>query len=174
MGLHLIKLVCLWFAFPGFPPQNTEPNNVCLIPGSACQGPFWMVRGPEHGPPVDVVEIAATPWAPVLVALSIFEELLLAVPHSRRDGSVVSSRDERQPSQNGGNRHNVDLRLRLWLIQQLSPALACLAPPRGDTPVKNAYNVKLRSTRSSNLILKLLVTIPRSHTGSRSWCSRIP
>ena len=53
-----------------------------------------MVRGPPHGPLVDVVELAATPWAPVLVALSIFKELAFAVPHSSRDGSVVSSRDE--------------------------------------------------------------------------------
>ena len=53
-----------------------------------------MVRGPAHGPQVDVVKLAATPWAPVLVALSIFEELALAVPYSSRDGS---SRDERQP-----------------------------------------------------------------------------
>ena len=49
-----------------------------------------MVRGPAYGPLVDIVKLAATPWAPVLVALSIFEELA-ALPHSSRDGSVVSS-----------------------------------------------------------------------------------
>ena len=54
-----------------------------------------MVRGPAHGPLVDVVKRAATPWEPVFVVHSIFEELALAVPHSSRDGSVVSSRDER-------------------------------------------------------------------------------
>ena len=97
-----------------------------------------MVRGPAHGPQVDVVELAATPWAPILVTLSIFEELLFAVPHSRRDGSVVSSKDDRQPSQNGGNRHDVDLWIWLLLIQQLSPALACLAPPRGTVLAKHA------------------------------------
>ena len=59
-----------------------------------------MVRGPAHGPRVDVVKLAATPLAPVLVALSIFEELAFAVLHSSRDGSVVSSRDESQPGQN--------------------------------------------------------------------------
>ena len=53
-----------------------------------------MVKGPAHGPQVDVEELAATPWAPVRVALSIFKELVFAVPHSSRDGSVVSSRDE--------------------------------------------------------------------------------
>ena len=52
-----------------------------------------MVGGPAHGPRVDLVKLAATPWAAVLVALSIFEELALAVPHSSRDGSVVSRRD---------------------------------------------------------------------------------
>ena len=59
-----------------------------------------MVRGQAHGPRVDVVKLAATLWALVLVALSIFEELALAVPHSSRDGSVVFSRDERQPARN--------------------------------------------------------------------------
>ena len=95
-----------------------------------------MVRGPAHGPRVDVVKLAATPWASVLVALSMFEELFFAVPHSIRDGSVVSSRDERQPAQNQRNRHNVDLWIGLLLIQQLSPTLACLAPPRRDSPVE--------------------------------------
>ena len=113
--------------------------NVCLCPGSAasaCQGPLWMVRGPAHGPCVDVVQLATTSWASVRIALSVFEALALAVPHSSRDSSVVSCRDERHPSQNRGNRHNVDLWFRLRLIQQLSPALAGLAPPWGDSPVK--------------------------------------
>ena len=66
-----------------------------------------MVRGPAHSPQVDVVKLAATPWAPVIFALSMFEELLFAVHQNSRDGSVVSSRDERKQSQNGGNRHNV-------------------------------------------------------------------
>ena len=44
----------------------------------------------SNGPRVDVVKLAATPWAPVLVALAIFEELAFAVPHCSRDGSVVS------------------------------------------------------------------------------------
>ena len=39
------------------------------------------------GPLVDVVKLAAAPWAPVLVALSIFEELVFAVPPSSQDGS---------------------------------------------------------------------------------------
>ena len=58
-------------------------HYVCLLQGSACQGPLRVVRGPAHCPQVDVVKLAsaATPWAPVLVALSIFEELVLAVPH---------------------------------------------------------------------------------------------
>ena len=64
-----------------------------------------MVRGPAHGPLVDVEELAATPWAPVRVALSIFKALAFAVPHGSRDGSVVFSRDERQPAQNRRNRH---------------------------------------------------------------------
>ena len=100
-----VLVVCIVFAFT---PSNTEPNHVCLLPGSACQGPLSVVRGPAHGPRVDVVKLAATPWAPVLVALSIFEELAFAVPHSSRNGSVVSGRNEREPSQNRGNGHNVD------------------------------------------------------------------
>ena len=93
MGLHLVQLVCHWFAL--------WFALVChwFALGSACQGPLRVVRGPAHGPLVDVVKLAATPWAPVLVALSIFEELAFAVPHSSRDGSVVFSREERQPAQ---------------------------------------------------------------------------
>ena len=108
-----------------------------------------MVRRPAHGPRIDVVKLAATSWAPILVALSMFEELALAVPHSSRDGSVISSRYERKPSQNRGNRHNVDLWLRLRLIQELSSALAYLAPPRGYSPVKHAYNMRPQATRDT-------------------------
>ena len=52
-------------------------HEVLLLPGSACQGPLRMVRGPAHGSLVDAVKLGATPWAPVLVALFIFEELVL-------------------------------------------------------------------------------------------------
>ena len=59
--------------------------------------------------------------------VSIFEELALAVPHNSRDGSVVSSRDERQPAQNYGRAPGVrsmDIRVQLQafiftLAQQL-------------------------------------------------------
>ena len=59
-----------------------------------------MVRGPTHGSLVDAVKLAATPWVPVLVTFSIFEEMAFAVFHSSRDDSVVSSRDKRQRAQN--------------------------------------------------------------------------
>ena len=97
IGEISVIVICIMFAFS---QSNTEPNHVCLLPGSACQGPLQMVRGPAHGPLVDVVKPAATPWVPVLVALSIFGEKALAVPHSSRDGPVVSSRNKREPSQN--------------------------------------------------------------------------
>ena len=63
------------------------------------RGPLRMVRRPAHGQRVDVVKLADTPWPPVLVARSIFQDLAFAVPQSSRDGCVVSSRDKRQPSQ---------------------------------------------------------------------------
>ena len=128
-------MVCIMLAFPPFSPACSQaqlPQTVRgLIRWSDCQ----------HSPLVDVVKLVATPWAPVLVAISIFAELAFAVPHcidSSRDGSVVSCRDERLPSKNGGNSHNVDIWILFLLIQQPSPALACLAPPRGNSPVKHA------------------------------------
>ena len=68
-------------------------HYVRLLPGSACQRQLRMVRGPlaAHGPRVNVVKLAPALWLPVFIALSIFEELALADPHSSRDGSVVSS-----------------------------------------------------------------------------------
>ena len=64
-GLHIqwhaifcFGLACAWIWFA-----------LCLSAptGSTCQGPLRMVRGPEHGLWVDVVKLAATPCAPVLV-----------------------------------------------------------------------------------------------------------
>ena len=46
------------------------------------------LRGPAYGPRVDVVQLTATSCAPVLIAITAFEELALAVPHSSWDGSV--------------------------------------------------------------------------------------
>ena len=51
-----------------------------------------------------------------------------------RNGAVVPRGDERQPSQDGGDWHNIDDRL-LRLIQQLRPALTGHPPPGEDSPV---------------------------------------
>ncbi len=56
-----------------------------------------MVGGPAHGPRVDVVQLAACARAHALVTLAILKELLLAMPHRRRDGAMVPCRDEGQP-----------------------------------------------------------------------------
>ncbi len=71
------------------------------------------------------------PWARALVALAILKELLLAILHRRRDGAVVSRRDERQPPQDGGDGNDVDDGPWLRLIQLLRSALARLPPPGG-------------------------------------------
>ena len=60
----------------------------------ASQGLLGMVGGPAHGPRVDVVQLAACARARgALVTLAKLEELLLAMPHRRRDGAVVPCRD---------------------------------------------------------------------------------
>jgi hypothetical protein len=94
-----------------------------------------MVRGPAHGPRVDVVQLAACSRArSALVTPAIIKEILLAMPHLRRDGAVVPRRDEGQPPQNGGDGNNVDDGPRLRLVQLLRSALACLPPPGGGVP----------------------------------------
>ena len=65
---------------------------VRLLPGSACQGSLRMVGGPAHGPRVDLVKLASSACHSLGACpchTLLFEELLFAVPHSRRDGSVV-------------------------------------------------------------------------------------
>jgi hypothetical protein len=62
-----------------------------------------MVGAPAHGPRVDEVQLAACSRAHTLVALAILKELLLAISHHSRDGAVVSRREDRQPSQDGGD-----------------------------------------------------------------------
>ncbi len=94
-----------------------------------------MVGGPAHCPRVDVVQLAACTRARALVALAILKELLLAISGRRRDGAVVSHRDERQPPQDGGDGDDVDDGPWLGLIQLLRSALARLPPPGGGVPV---------------------------------------
>jgi hypothetical protein len=48
-----------------------------------------VVGGPAHGQRVEVVQLAACARARALVTLAILKELLLAMPHRRRDGAVV-------------------------------------------------------------------------------------
>jgi hypothetical protein len=86
-----------------------------------------MVGGPAHGPRVDVVQLAAGARARALVTPAVLKEVLLAMPHLRRDCAVVPLRDEGQPPQNGGDGDNVDDRPSLgsgWysLFVPLSPA----------------------------------------------------
>ena len=45
-----------------------------LCPASACQLPHWMVCGPAHGPRLDVVQLAASSWADILVTQSVLED----------------------------------------------------------------------------------------------------
>ena len=104
-----------------------------------------MVGGPAHGPRVDVVQLAAFARARALVTLAILKELLLAMPHRRRDGAVVPRRDERQPPQTGGDGDNVDDGPWLRLIQLLRSALARLPPSGGGVP---AADQKLKFTLS--------------------------
>ena len=110
-----------------------------------------MVGGPAHGPRVDVVQLAACTRARrALVALAILKQLLLAISHRRRDGAVVSRRDERQPPQDGGDGHDVDDGPGLGLIQLLCPALARLPPPGGGVPVDRNLNFYTQFARCSH------------------------
>ena len=99
-----------------------------------------MVGGPAHGPRVDVVQLAACTRARALVSLAILKELLLAISHRRRDGAVVSRRDERQPPQDGGDGDDVDDGPWLGLIQLLRSALARLPPPGGGVSASVGQN----------------------------------
>ena len=76
-------------------------ENKCNHRTFASQWLLGLVRGPAHGPRVDIVQLAACARACALVTLAILKELLLAMPHQRRDGAVVPRRDEGQPPQNG-------------------------------------------------------------------------
>ncbi len=95
-----------------------------------------MVRGPAHGPRVDVLQLAACAKASALVTLAILKALLLVMPHRCRDGhgAVVPCRDEVQTSRNGGDEDNVDDGPRLGLVQPrlLRSALVRLPPPGGN------------------------------------------
>ena len=94
---------------------------------SLASGP-GVVGGPAHGPQADVVEPGAGSRPPVLVAFSQRKEFPLEASQRSRNGAVVPRWDERQPSKDGGDWHNVDER-RLRLIQLLRPAHASLLPP---------------------------------------------
>ena len=115
--------------------------RVNLVQTSASKGLLRMVRRPAHGPRVDVIQLAARAWAPIIITLSVFKQVLLAISHYSRDGAVVTDRNERQPPQNGGGGHDVDDRFRFGLIQLLRSALTSLPPPRGGIPeVHNGYS----------------------------------
>ena len=99
----------------------------------SCLWLLGVVSGPTHGPRADVEQLAASAWLPVLVAFSQGKEVPLAASQRRRNSAVAPSWNERQPSQDGGDWHNVEDWL-LRLIQLLRPALASLPPPSGGAP----------------------------------------
>ena len=113
--------------------QCAQTQTGCALE-SSCLWLLGVVGGPAHGPRADVKEPAAGAWPPVLFAFPQWKEIPLAASQLRRNGAVVPRGDERQPSQDGGDWHDVDDRL-LRLIQQLRPALAGHPPPGGDSPV---------------------------------------
>ncbi len=75
---------------------------------AACHWLLGVVGGPAHGARADVVEPAAGARPPVLVAFPQQKELLLAASQRCRNGAAVPSGDERQPSQDGGDWHDID------------------------------------------------------------------
>ena len=79
----------------------------------------------------------------------MLKEILLAMPHLRRDGAVVPRRDEGQPPQNGGDGDNVYDWPRLGLVKLLCSALACLPPPGRGVP---AADQNLRFTLSLRFV----------------------
>ena len=54
---------------------------------------------------------------------------------------MVTHGNKRQPSQNSGDGHHVGDRVRLRLIEQLRPTLACLPPPRGGAPAGQRIDI---------------------------------
>ncbi len=129
-----------------------------------------MVRGPAHGPRVDVVQLAAGARArSALATLAIIKEIILAMPHRCRDGAVVPRRDEGQPPQNGGDGDNVDDGPWLGLIHLLRSALTRLPPPGGGIPTAD-QNVKfalsfniVRTKKQSLCVVCKLFTLSYSH-----------
>jgi hypothetical protein len=101
---------------------------------SASQGLLGVFGGPAHGPGVDVVQLAARAWTPVLVSPPMLEELCLAISHRSRNGAVIPHGDERQPTKNTGDGYHIGDRTWLGLIQLLCTALASLPPPRRGAP----------------------------------------
>ncbi len=99
-----------------------------MVQTSASQGLLGMVGGPTHGPLVDVVQLAARAWAPILITLSVHKELALAITHHGRNDAVVSHGDKSLPPENGGDGDDVGDRIRLRLIQLLCSASGTLTP----------------------------------------------
>jgi hypothetical protein len=125
-----------------WPNHMQTKINVLQASHLPSHGPLGMVGGPAHGPGVDIVQSAATSRLSDLITPSVLKELALAVPHGSGNCPVIPGRGERQPSQNEGDRHDVDHRIRLGLIQQLRPALACLAPPIRNPPASITCSLK--------------------------------
>ena len=69
-----------------------------------------MVSGPNHGPGVDVKEVAARSWLAILVADAMLIACCLPVRHGVGDRPSNSSWHKRQSAQNVGERNHVQRR----------------------------------------------------------------
>jgi hypothetical protein len=139
----------------------------------SCLWLLGVVSGPAHGPRADVEELAASAWLPVLMTFSQRKEVSLAASQHLRNSAVVPSWNERQPSNDGGDWHNVDDWL-LLLIQLLRPALASLPPPRGDSPVHLRNKDQLICTLDAHLMhTQSRHSADSLHTNSKQ-CTRAP
>ena len=95
-----------------------------------------IVRRPNHGPGIDVVELTTASRRVLAITLSSRVEAYKTMPIIW-NCSRLAVRHQSKPSQNISHWNNVNNRLRRGLIEKLSSSICNLPPPIWPTPAVN-------------------------------------
>ena len=95
-----------------------------------------IIRRPNHGPGIDVVELTTASRRVLTITLSSRVEACEIMPIIW-NSSRLAVRHQSKPSQNISHWNNVNNRLRRGLIEKLSSSICNLPPPIWPTPAVN-------------------------------------
>ena len=119
--------------------SEASTHRIGFIPIHFSIGKGLVVRGPNHGPRVDVEQGTARAWRALTITHAQRKARILAAVHASGNGAVVPGWNQRQFAQNvrDSEGNNINYRLWGWQVHAFGSNLGSAGPIWADTVITN-------------------------------------